>query len=132
LRILYLADSLQLNLLLTSIIQDWKYPVRLKNYEAVEGNDVAGYVEAVGEGVTDFKPGDRVAAFSELVTREERSGAYAQYTVGDLRRLQLCSLAISETYATCLFVGRSLPKTQRSLLDRRRLSRRRLHCLWLR
>lgn len=29
-------------------------------YEAIEGNDVAGHVHEVGEGVTKFKKGDKV------------------------------------------------------------------------
>ncbi len=31
------------------------------DYDRVEGNDVAGYIEAVGEGVTEFKKGDKVS-----------------------------------------------------------------------
>lgn len=29
-------------------------------FEGIEGNDVAGHVEAVGSGVTEFKKGDKV------------------------------------------------------------------------
>lgn len=38
-------------------------------YEAIEGNDVAGYIEQVGEGVTDFKKGDKVRAWGEQTSR---------------------------------------------------------------
>jgi len=50
------------------------------DWESIEGNDVAGHVEAVGEGVTKFKKGDKVAAFSKMVTGIQY-GAYAEYTV---------------------------------------------------
>jgi NADPH2:quinone reductase len=36
-----------------------------KGYPLVAGLELSGVVEACGEGVTDFAPGDRVAAFSE-------------------------------------------------------------------
>ena len=39
------------------------------------GSDAAGTVEAVGDGVTRFKPGDRVYTANTL------TGAYAEYTV---------------------------------------------------
>lgn len=68
----------------------------LAPYSAVEGNDVAGYIESVGEGalrssqgrsetdlasgVTDFKKGDKVAAFTKMKTAD-KYGAYAEYSV---------------------------------------------------
>ncbi|KAI8938324.1 hypothetical protein NX059_005976 [Plenodomus lindquistii] len=39
-------------------------------------NDIAGFVEAVGEGVTEFRRGDRVAAFTTIA-----GGGYAEYAV---------------------------------------------------
>ncbi len=48
-----------------------QYPVE-KPY--TPGDEAAGTVEAVGQGVTDFKPGDRVAHCQKM-------GSYAQYQV---------------------------------------------------
>ncbi|BGP15126.1 hypothetical protein JCM10213_006541 [Rhodosporidiobolus nylandii] len=60
--------------------KDWKLPHYLAPYSAVEGNDIAGYVEALGEGVTKFRKGDKVAAFTKMRT-DDKYGAYAEYTV---------------------------------------------------
>lgn len=45
----------------------------------VLGHEVAGVVEAVGPGVTEFAPGDRVVTLFEKVTH----GGYAEYALGD-------------------------------------------------
>ncbi|PQZ92805.1 NADPH:quinone reductase [Arthrobacter sp. MYb227] len=47
------------------------YPVK---YPFIPGSEGSGVVEAVGEGVTDFAPGDRVAT-------SEGAKTYAQYTL---------------------------------------------------
>ena len=42
---------------------DWKiqkYGIFVEEYPAVLGTDIAGDVEEVGEGVTEFKKGDKV------------------------------------------------------------------------
>ncbi|EJC99166.1 GroES-like protein [Fomitiporia mediterranea MF3/22] len=61
--------------------KDWKVPQWTPNYSGIEGNDVSGYIVKVGEGVTEFKGGERVAAFSKMRTMDPKYGAYAQYTV---------------------------------------------------
>lgn len=48
-----------------------RYPVSLP---FTPGQEAAGVVEVVGEGVTDFRPGDRVAYASSM-------GSYAEYAV---------------------------------------------------
>jgi NADPH:quinone reductase len=49
--------------------KDWKIPVVMagKLPPMNTGDDVAGYVHALGEGVTEFHVGDRVAAFHEMM-----------------------------------------------------------------
>ncbi|KAM0334406.1 hypothetical protein ACHAQA_001432 [Verticillium albo-atrum] len=58
--------------------KDWKVPKVYGGEPANHGDDIAGYVEAVGEGVTGFRPGDRVAAFHQMMTPR---GSYAEYSV---------------------------------------------------
>ncbi|KAL0937524.1 alcohol dehydrogenase [Colletotrichum truncatum] len=42
------------------------------------GDDLAGYVEAVGDGVVEFRKGDRVAAFHEMMAPH---GSFAEYAI---------------------------------------------------
>lgn len=42
------------------------------------GDDIAGYVESVGPGVSEYRPGDRVAAFHQIYTPH---GAFAEYAI---------------------------------------------------
>ncbi|KAJ4180056.1 hypothetical protein NW755_012096 [Fusarium falciforme] len=60
--------------------KDWKQPkVWAPEIGAFNhGDDIAGYVEAVGEGVLGFQPGDRVAALHEL---RAPHGSFAEYSV---------------------------------------------------
>jgi NADPH2:quinone reductase len=48
------------------------------NIEVNQGDDPAGYVHEVGEGITEFKKGDRVAGFHEML---KPGGSYAEYAV---------------------------------------------------
>jgi len=57
--------------------KDWKLPEWM-GMEANQGDDIAGIVHAVGANVTEFKPGDRVAAFHEMT---KLGGSYAEYTL---------------------------------------------------
>ena len=64
-----------------------------------QGDDISGVVHAVGEKVSEFKPGDRVMAFHEMMAP---GGSYAEY-------------ALSWEHTTfplpqnCSFQGASLP-----------------------
>ncbi|GAA5914764.1 hypothetical protein JCM6882_002736 [Rhodosporidiobolus microsporus] len=68
------------NVAVSSNPKDWKIPYYMPGYAAVEGNDIAGHVEAVGEGVSKFKKGDKVAAFTKMRSGD-KYGAYAEYSV---------------------------------------------------
>lgn len=67
--------------------KDWKYPIVMAMMAKDDttkmpkpqntGDDVAGYVHAVGEGVGEFHVGDKVAAFHTMRTPH---GAFAEYT----------------------------------------------------
>lgn len=43
-----------------------------------QGDDIAGIVHEVGENVSEFKPGDRVAAFHEMM---KPGGSWAEYAL---------------------------------------------------
>lgn len=59
--------------------KDWKLPMWMKELPpANQGDDIAGIVEAVGDGVSEFKKGDRVAAFHEMMSPH---GSYAEYAI---------------------------------------------------
>ncbi len=54
------------NVAVASNPKDWK--MAHYGYEGIEGNDIAGYIEAVGADVNDFKKGDRVRFYLQLAT----------------------------------------------------------------
>ncbi|CAL5869550.1 uncharacterized protein PFLUO_LOCUS3780 [Penicillium psychrofluorescens] len=57
--------------------KDWKRPEWF-DVHINQGDDIAGIVHRTGKNVTEFKPGDRVAAFHEIMTS---GGSYAEYAV---------------------------------------------------
>ena len=72
------ADQLVIKVVVSgSNPKDWKYPALLKQ-ESNQGDDIAGLVYQVGSNVVEFKEGDRVAAFHEMLTP---GGSYAEYAV---------------------------------------------------
>ncbi|KAL9530844.1 Trans-enoyl reductase [Sphaerulina musiva] len=57
--------------------KDWKIPQWMPQIPVMnQGDDFSGYVHEVGEGVTEFKKGDRVAAYHESF---KPGGSYAEY-----------------------------------------------------
>lgn len=58
--------------------KDWKLPKWIPGEPANTGDDIAGYVAAVGEGVKGFAKGDKVAAFHEMMTPH---GSFAEYGI---------------------------------------------------
>jgi NADPH:quinone reductase len=59
--------------------KDWKYPyLSPKLSSSNTGDDIAGFVHRVGSDVTEFRVGDRVAAFHIMRTP---GGAFAEYAV---------------------------------------------------
>ena len=72
------------------------YPIR---FPAVLGQEAAGAVDAVGDAVTRFKPGDRVAYSGQL-------GAYSEYQVVAAERAVALPESVSyETAAASLLKG---------------------------
>ena len=58
--------------------KDWKIPQWILKGPQNSGDDIAGIVDEVGEGVVGFKKGDRVGAFHEMM---EPSGSFAEYAI---------------------------------------------------
>ncbi|KAI9814368.1 MAG: hypothetical protein M1827_003223 [Pycnora praestabilis] len=57
--------------------KDWKRP-EWSGGKTNQGDDIAGFVHSVGDNITEFRPGDRVAAFHEMMTPH---GSYAEYAI---------------------------------------------------
>ena len=57
--------------------KDWKRP-EYTGKSLNQGDDIAGVVHTVGSNVVEFKPGDRVAAFHQMMSP---GGSYAEYAV---------------------------------------------------
>lgn len=58
--------------------KDWKLPGWIVDKVVNQGDDIAGIVHQVGANVTEFKPGDRVMAFHEMLAP---GGSYAEYAL---------------------------------------------------
>ena len=58
--------------------KDWKYPELVKEGETNQGDDIAGTIHEVGDGVSEFKVGDRVTAFHQMLSP---GGSYAEYAL---------------------------------------------------
>lgn len=61
--------------------KDWKIPQFKPEWDGSnQGDDIAGYVEAVGDGVVQFSKGDKVAAFHQMFTL---NGSFAEYAIAE-------------------------------------------------
>ena len=60
------------NVAVASNPKDYKVPSRIPGYAFIDGNDVAGTIVEVGEGVTEYKGGEKVAAFTKMATKENK------------------------------------------------------------
>ncbi|KAF4810179.1 Trans-enoyl reductase fsr4 [Colletotrichum siamense] len=58
--------------------KDWKIPVYHGSTPMNTGDDIAGYIDAVGPDVTEFKTGDRVSSMHQPGAPH---GAYAEYSI---------------------------------------------------
>ncbi|KAK3674100.1 putative secondary metabolism biosynthetic enzyme [Recurvomyces mirabilis] len=59
--------------------KDWKVPEWMEDQPSMnQGDDIAGTIHAVGSNVTEFRKGDRVAAFHEMT---KPGGSYAEYSL---------------------------------------------------
>ena len=66
----------------------------VQNYPTVLGSDVSGTVEAIGDAVTHFKKGDRVAGFATVIVNgDANQGAFQEYTILN----DSCAAKIPET-----------------------------------
>lgn len=60
------------------LITPRKYPDLTPKGEINQGDDIAGTVHEIGENVSEFKVGDRVHAFHQMITP---GGSYAEYAL---------------------------------------------------
>ncbi|EMC99719.1 hypothetical protein BAUCODRAFT_145103 [Baudoinia panamericana UAMH 10762] len=61
--------------------KDWKRPEYAGDKPPInQGDDISGIVHAVGDNVSEFRPGDRVAAFHEMGAP---GGSYAEYALSE-------------------------------------------------
>lgn len=60
--------------------KDWKSPLVWPSdgTPTNQGDDIAGYIESVEQGVIDFHKGDKVAAFHQVM---KPHGSYAEYAI---------------------------------------------------
>lgn len=71
------------------IRRGWVKQIMPLSFPAVLGGDIAGVVEGIGDGVTEFKPGDEVFGMLPLV------GGYAEYAVVKTASLAMKPAALS-------------------------------------
>jgi NADPH:quinone reductase len=80
------------------------YLARPLRFPVILGNEAAGVIESVGEGVTDVEPGDRVAYAGMRGVFFEQTGAYAQARNVPAERLIKLPVSISDQQAAAMMV----------------------------
>lgn len=80
--------------------KDWKLPLWVASQNDFNtGDDIAGTVVAVGDAVSDFKVGDRVAAFHEMT---QPWGSFAEYAVAWEHTTLLIPKGVSDEEASTI------------------------------
>ena len=109
--------------------KDWKLPLLSEAQSGTNtGDDVAGTIEAVGAGVTEFHVGDRVAAFHRMRTPH---GAFAEYAIASEKVTfhipektsfeEAATIPLAAmTAAVGLFCGLGLPEPWTARIDQSR------------
>lgn len=80
------------NFAVASNPKDWKVPQWVDSYSGIEGNDVAGIIVKVGEGVTEYKGGERVAAFTKMRTQDYKACTFGHNLKCPANILLCCSM----------------------------------------
>ncbi|KAF2837127.1 putative alcohol dehydrogenase [Patellaria atrata CBS 101060] len=62
-----------------------RFPIRPLNFPTILGMSFAGTVEAVGSDITNFAPGDRIAASTPSHIGDPRYGGFQKYALADPR-----------------------------------------------
>ncbi|KAL8287486.1 hypothetical protein RQP46_003344 [Phenoliferia psychrophenolica] len=109
------ANEVQIhNVFVAANPKDWKLVEMIPGYETVEGNDCAGYVTAIGSGVSKFKVGDTfttIKAGSQYGTNAEYSPEVSTFHLGPKTSLSdACTVPLAGmTSAIALFVHLKIP-----------------------
>jgi NADPH2:quinone reductase len=80
------------------------YLARPLQFPVILGNEAAGVVESVGSGVTDVRPGDRVAYAGMRGEFFEQTGAYAEMRNVPAERLLVLPGGVSDRQAAAMLV----------------------------
>jgi NADPH2:quinone reductase len=80
------------------------YIAKPSQFPLIVGNEAAGVVVGAGEGVTEFKPGDRVAYAGMSAEYFESTGAYAEERNVPVERLLKLPAGVSDQQAAAMLV----------------------------
>jgi NADPH2:quinone reductase len=80
------------------------YIAKPSQFPLIIGNEAAGVVVGVGEGVTEFRPGDRIAYAGMSAEYFESTGAYAEERNVPAERLLKLPAGVSDQQAAAMLV----------------------------